>query len=47
MLKGANRHTRMISDTCSKLSIQTQKWCHIFSLRTTFNNFCGVVIANF
>ena len=38
LLKGGNKHARIICDTCSKLSIQLQKQLHIFSLWTTFNN---------
>ena len=33
--------------TCFKLSIRAQKQCHIFSIWTTFNNPCSVLIANF
>ena len=32
MLKGDNKHASIICDTCSKLSIQAQKWRYIFSL---------------
>ena len=32
VLKGGNKHARIICDTCSKLSIQAQKRSHIFSL---------------
>ena len=31
-LKGGNKHARIISYTCSKLSIRAQKQCHIFEL---------------
>ena len=47
VLKGGNKHARIICDTCSKLSIRAQKWSRIFSLWTTFNNFCGVLTADF
>ena len=47
LLKGGNKHARIICDTCSKLSIQLQKQLHIFSLWTTFNNPRRVLIANF
>ena len=32
MLKGGNKYARIIYDTCSKLSIRTQKQRHIFSI---------------
>ena len=44
MLKGGDKHARVIYDSCSKLSIGTQKQRYIFS---TFNNSRGVLIANF
>ena len=44
MLKGGSKHARVIYDTCSKLSIGTQKRRYIFS---TFNNSRGVLIDNF
>ena len=44
--KVGNKHMTVICDTCSKLSIATQKQRHIFSLGTTFNNPLGVLIAN-
>ena len=47
MIKGGNKHARIISDTCSKLSIRAQKQCHIFSVWTIVNNPCGVLIATF
>ena len=47
MLKCGNKHTRIICDTCSKLSIRAQKQRRIFSLWTTFNNSCDVLVANF
>ena len=47
MLKIGNKHGWVICDTCFKLSLGTQKPCHIFSLWTTFNNPCDVLIANF
>ena len=47
MLKVGNKHMAVIWDTCLKLSLGPKKQCHIFSLCTTFNNSCGVVVANF
>ena len=47
MLKGGNKHIRIIWDTCFKLSIRVQKQFRIFSLRATVNNYRGVLIANF
>ena len=32
MLKGGNRHAKIICDTCSKLSIREQIMYHIFSI---------------
>ena len=32
MLKGGNKHKRIICDTCSKLSIQTQNQYHMLSI---------------
>ena len=46
MLKGGNKHKRIICDTCSKLSIQTQNQYYMLSIWTTFNNPCGVLMAN-
>ena len=31
ILKGGNKHTRVICDTCSKLSVQVQKQFQFFS----------------
>ena len=47
MLKGGNKHARIVFNTCSKLSVEAQKQCHIFSFWTTFINPGGVLIANF
>ena len=47
MLKGSNKHARVICDTCSKLSIQAKKQRRIFSLSTNFNNSRCVLTANF
>ena len=54
MFKGGNKHARIISNTCSKLSIRTQNQHSIFwlqpstfSLWATFNSSRGVLIANF
>ena len=46
MLKGGNKHARIICDTCSKLSIREQKLRHIFSFWNNLNP-RGVLIANF
>ena len=47
MLKGGNKHERIICDTCSKLSIPVQKQRHMFLICTTFNNPRGVFLATF
>ena len=47
MLKGGNKHARIICDTYSKLSIRPQKQRPIISIQTTFNNPRSVLIANF
>ena len=46
MLKGGNKHKKIICDTCSKLSIQIHNQYHMLSIWTTFNNPCGVLMAN-
>ena len=47
MFKGGNENARIICGMCSKLSTRAQKQHCIVSLWTTFNNYCGVLIANF
>ena len=47
MLKVGNKHMTLICDICSKLSIGTQKQCHIFSLWTAFNNPVASLLLTF